>query len=216
MAMARRLAPFAERHHVTVAIHNQVDGNAAGAIDTPALKQALALSPAFTLKLDVGNLTASNCDAVAELHEHRSRVSLRASSGIDCGTAGASQPFGEGDTPINKVLSARGTSTSGVPALIEYDYVGLRSSVDELKASLAYCRDRGGRDSRGRITGMNRCSLVVFVSVVRRGCWLQRRRRSKHLPTKSTESTPSGPRRLRVGRTGRRGWSSSIPSPARS
>ena len=52
-----------------------MDGNPAGAIDTPALKQALALSPAFTLKLDVGNLTASNCDAVAELREYRSRVS---------------------------------------------------------------------------------------------------------------------------------------------
>jgi sugar phosphate isomerase/epimerase len=147
MAMARRLAPFADRHHVTVAIHNQVDGNPAGAIDTPALKQALALSPAFRLKLDAGNLTASNCDAVAELHEHRSRLSCvvlrdRLRNG------GASQPFGEGDTPINKVLSALGTSTSGVPALIEYDYVGLRSSVDELKASLAYCRTAAAATSR--------------------------------------------------------------------
>ena len=139
MAMAKRLAPFAERHKVSVAIHNQMDGNPSGAIDTPALKHALALSPAFTLKLDVGHLTASNCDAVAELHEHRSRVShvvlrdrLR--------NGGVSQPFGEGDTPINKVLSVLAGSTSAMPALIDYDYVGLRSAVDELKACLTYCR----------------------------------------------------------------------------
>ena len=139
MAMARRLVPFAERHKVSVAIHNQMDGNPQRAIDTPALKQALALSPAFAVKLDVANLTASNCDAVAELHEHRSRLSYvilrdRLRNG------GASQPFGEGDTPINKVLGALAASAPAVPALIDYDYVGLRSAAEELKACLTYCR----------------------------------------------------------------------------
>jgi sugar phosphate isomerase/epimerase len=147
MGMARRLAPFADRHQVTVAIHNQMDGNPAGAIDTPALKQALALSPAFRLKLDAGNLTASNCDAVAELREYRSRVSCvvlrdRLRNG------GASQPFGEGDTPIKKVLTVLETSAPGIPALVEYDYGGLRSSVDELKACLAYCRTATAVTSR--------------------------------------------------------------------
>lgn len=147
MAMARRLAPFAERHQVSVAIHNQADRNPAGAIDTPALEEALALSPAFMLKLDVGNLTASNHDAVAALREYRSRVAFvllkdRLRNG------GASQPFGEGDTPIGDVLAVLGGSASGIPAAIEYDYVGLHSSVDELKASLAYCRAAMASTSR--------------------------------------------------------------------
>ena len=138
MAMARRLVPFAERYQVSVAIHNQADGNPGGAIDTPALKEALALSPALTLKLDIGNLTASNRDAVAELREYRARVSYvlvkdRLRNG------GPSQVFGEGDTPIRSVLAALQSSAPAIPALIEYDYVGLRSPVDELKASLAYC-----------------------------------------------------------------------------
>jgi sugar phosphate isomerase/epimerase len=146
MAMARRLVPFAARHQISVAIHNQMDGNPAGAIDTPALKQALALSPSFTLKLDIANLTASNCDAVAELREYRSRVSYvlvrdRLRNG------GASQPFGEGDTPITKVLGVL-ASGPGIPASIDYDYVGLRSSVDELKACLAYCRTATAITSR--------------------------------------------------------------------
>jgi sugar phosphate isomerase/epimerase len=139
VAMARRLAPFAQRHQVSVAIHNEVNGNRQGAIDAAVLKQALALSPAFTVKLDIGNLTASNCDAVAELREYRSRVShvlvrdrLR--------NGGASQPFGEGDTPIRDVLRALTSPAPGIPAVVEYDYVGLRSSVDELRACLAYCR----------------------------------------------------------------------------
>ena len=139
MATATRLVPFAERHQVAVAIHNQVDGNPAGAIATPQLQRRVALSPAFKLKLDIGNMTASNCDAVAELRAHQSRVSYvlvkdRLRNG------GASQPFGEGDTPITGVLDVLKESASSIPALVEYNYVGLRSSVDEVKASVAYMR----------------------------------------------------------------------------
>jgi sugar phosphate isomerase/epimerase len=141
MATARRLVPFAERHRMSVAIHNQVDGNATGAISTPHLEQALALSPAFTLKLDIGNLTASNCDAVAKLRECQSRVSyVLVKDRLRNGRA--SQPFGEGDTPIHGVMDVLEKSASAIPAVVEYDYVGLRSSVEELKTALGYVMQR--------------------------------------------------------------------------
>jgi hypothetical protein len=137
LVTARRLVPFAERHKVSIAIHNQVDGNRAGAIGTPDLKQALALSPLFTLKLDIGNLTASNCDAVGELRTWQSRVShVLVKDRLRNG--GASQPFGEGDTPINAVLDFIRDSASSIPALVEYDYVGLRSPVEEVTACMDY------------------------------------------------------------------------------
>ncbi len=142
MAMARRLVPFAERHQISVAIHNQVDANADGAIDTRELRQALALSPVFMLKLDVGNITASNRDAVAELGELRRRVAYvvvtdRLRNG------GRSQPFGEGDTPIRAVAALLKTITPSVPALIDYDYIGLRPAVDEVAALLNYVQAAG-------------------------------------------------------------------------
>jgi hypothetical protein len=137
MAMAKRVAPFAERHRVTVAIHNQVDGNADGAIATPEIDAALALSSAFALKLDIGNLTASNADASAVLRRYQPRVShvlikdrLR--------NRGTSQHFGEGDTPIGAVLEALRTSSRSIPAFVEYDYLGLRSPVDEVNACLKF------------------------------------------------------------------------------
>lgn len=140
MAAASRLVPFAERHQVSVAIHNQMDGNAERVIATPDLAAALALSPAFRLKLDAGNVTASNGDAVAVLRAHQARVSHvvvkdRLRSG------GASQPFGEGDTPIAAIMGVLDTSATPIPALVEYDYVGLRSTADELAASLAYLKN---------------------------------------------------------------------------
>jgi len=137
LAMAQRLAPFAARHGVSVAIHNQVDGNRAGAIATPQLKDALALSPAFALKLDIGNLTASNCDAVAELRTYQSRVShVLVKDRLRNG--GTIQHLGEGDTPIAGVLAQLRTSARSIPAFAEYDYVGVGSSQDEVAASLAY------------------------------------------------------------------------------
>jgi sugar phosphate isomerase/epimerase len=137
LATARRLVPFAERHTLSIAIHNQVDGNRAGAIATPDVKQALALSPLFKLKLDIGNLTASNCDAVGELRAWQSRVShVLVKDRLRNG--GVSQPFGEGDTPINGVLDFLRDTSSSIPAMIEYDYVGLRSPVEEVTACMDY------------------------------------------------------------------------------
>lgn len=137
MTMARRLAPFAERHQATLAIHNQVDGDRSGTMGGAQLAEALALSPRFALRLDIGNLTASGRDAVADVRAHQARLShvvlkdrLR--------NGGASQPFGEGDTPIDGVLNALQSLSRPVPAFIEYDYIGVRPAADEIAASLAY------------------------------------------------------------------------------
>jgi sugar phosphate isomerase/epimerase len=135
--MARRLVPFVERHQATLAIHNQVDGDRGGAIGGSQLADALALSSRFALRLDVGNLTTSGRDAVADLRTHAARIShvvlkdrLR--------NGGASQPFGEGDTPIDGVMNALQGFTRPVPAFVEYDYVGVRPTADEIATSLAY------------------------------------------------------------------------------
>jgi len=137
MAMAGRVAPVAERHGINVAIHNQEEGGSA--IGTAALDAALALSPAFRVKLDVANVTASNADAVAALDHFGSRLShvvvrdrLR--------DGGRSMPFGEGDTPIADVLHQLAATAPAVPVLVEYDYIGLRPAVEELAAALDYLR----------------------------------------------------------------------------
>jgi hypothetical protein len=134
---ARRLAPFAERHRISVAIHNRVNGNPAGELATKDVSEALALSPRFMLKLDVGALTASNADAVAVLRRHLDRVSsVFVTDRLRNG--GAAQPFGEGDTPIKNSLALVMGSGRSVPILVGYDYIGLRSSTQEVEASLKY------------------------------------------------------------------------------
>src|SRR5262245_21974168 len=137
MAIAARLAPIVARHELRVAIHNQLDGNRAGTIATEQLAEALTLSPAFSLKLDIGALTASNRDAVDVLQTNCANVAYvlvedRLRNG------GQPQPFGEGDTPIAGVLSALRTSTPAIPALAQYSYFGLNSPADEVKHCVEY------------------------------------------------------------------------------
>lgn len=143
MAMAQRLVPLAERHGVSVAIHNQVDSGEAGHIGTTDLPAVLALSPAFRLKFDIGNVTASNVDAVAAFRRYEARIAhvvvkdrLR--------NGGPSQPLGEGDTPVAAVMAALRASDRPIPAFVDYDYVGLHSAADEVAASLAYLRPMAG------------------------------------------------------------------------
>jgi hypothetical protein len=134
-ATAVRIVPFAERHGVSVAVHNQIDGASSRAIGVTALGDLLRLSPVFTVKLDVANVTASDGDPIAALRQHRSRLSHVVISDR-LRHNGVSQPFGEGDTPIPQVL--RLLAGSAVPAFVEYDYIGLRSPVEEVAACLRF------------------------------------------------------------------------------
>lgn len=137
MATAARIAPMAEGHGITIAIHNQPDGNAAGLIATSEIAAALALSRAIAVKLDIGHLTAANHDALAELGAREPRVALVALRDR-LRNGGASQPFGEGDTPIVPVLRHLAASAAPVPVFVDYDYVGLRPAAVEVAAALAF------------------------------------------------------------------------------
>ena len=53
---------------------------------------------------------------------------------------GANKPFGEGDTPIKQVLQLLKQKDYPIPALIEYEYPGAGSLVEEVNKCLAYCR----------------------------------------------------------------------------
>jgi len=137
MAVARRLAPMMTRHRLRIAIHNQLDGNATGTIGTAQLAEALALSPSFALKLDIGNLTASNCDAVEELRSHHARVShVLVQDRLRNG--GAPQEFGGGDTPIAAVLAELKRLAPTVPALAQYGYSGVDAPVEEVARCMKY------------------------------------------------------------------------------
>ena len=133
-----RIAPAAARHKMLVGVHNhsRVDPNEFAT--AKSLADALAASPYIAVNLDIGHFTATNEDAVAFLEQHHRRiVTLHLKDRKR--DQGPNVPFGEGDTPITRVLQMLQANGWPIPANIEYEYKG-GDSVAEVGKCLAYCR----------------------------------------------------------------------------
>ena len=134
-----RIAPVAARHKMKVGVHNhsRIDPNEFAT--SKSLTDALQAGPFIAVNLDIGHFTAANEDAVAFLQQHHARiVTLHLKDRKR--DQGANVPFGEGDTPIVKVLTLLQQNGWPIPANIEYEYNG-GDSVAEVGKCLAYCRN---------------------------------------------------------------------------
>ena len=135
-----RLAPFAERHGILVAVHGHSNVKDPNQLSTPeTFAKALAMSKQFRVNLDIGHFTAANCDAVQYIRENHDRIThihVKDRRKND----GTNEQFGEGDTPIKEVLSLLKNEHYPIRAFVEYEYAGLRSSRDEVKRCIEYMR----------------------------------------------------------------------------
>ena len=130
---AARLAPWADKHAMTVALHNSPHDTAA------SLTAALGMSKRFRLNLDIGNFTAADQEAVAFIQENPAAIShLQIKDRTRNG--GGNERFGEGDTPIRDVLALLKQKQYPFPAIVEYEYLGLGTPQVELKKCMAYVR----------------------------------------------------------------------------
>lgn len=140
LPMAQRVAPFADKHQVRVAVHgyaNVKDPNQFGSPESFA--KALAMSKYMRVNLDIGHFTAANYDAVAyvrENHEHITHLHIKDRKRND----GTNEPFGDGDTPIKPVLVLIRDNKWPLRAFVEYEYPGMGNSVEEVKKCMAYLR----------------------------------------------------------------------------
>ncbi len=133
-----RIAPVAARRKMKVGVHNhsRIDPNEFAT--TKSLTDALQASPFIAVNLDIGHFTAANEDAVSFLQQHHARiVTLHLKDRKR--DQGDNVPFGEGDSPIIKVLTLLQQNGWPIPANIEYEYKGA-DTVDEVGKCLAYCR----------------------------------------------------------------------------
>ena len=125
LSMAQRVAPFADKHQVRVAVHgyaNVADPNQFGSPESFA--KALAMSKYMRVNLDVGHFTAANYDAVAyikEKHDVITHLHIKDRRRSD----GTNEPFGDGDTPIKPVLVLLRDSKWPIRAFVEYEYAGM-------------------------------------------------------------------------------------------
>jgi sugar phosphate isomerase/epimerase len=139
LTAAKRVAPFAEKHKIQVAMHGHDNVKDPNQFATPeSFASALAMSKYFMINLDIGHFLAAGYDPVAYLQEHHARI-------VDLHIKdrkknhGENAPFGEGDTPIKQVLLLLKEKKWKIPANIEYEYKG-QDAVVEVKKCVQYCK----------------------------------------------------------------------------
>jgi len=138
-AMARRLAPFAEKHKVWVAFHNHTDNVPRMDGGDPILE----ISPFIGFNLDIGHYFAGTKgkSPIPVLEKYHDRiVSLHLK---DRTADGQNLPWGQGGTPIKEVLRLMKQERWTFPGDIEVEYKipPGSSAVSEVAKCVRYCRE---------------------------------------------------------------------------
>jgi sugar phosphate isomerase/epimerase len=137
---AKRVAPFAEKHRMVVAMHNHSRTEDPNEFARPeSFAAAMQISKYFKVNLDIGHFTAANYDPVAFLREHHADVTnLHLKDRKK--NQGDNTPWGQGETPIREVLQLLKRERWPIRAYVEYEYRGEAGPIDEVKKCLAYTR----------------------------------------------------------------------------
>jgi sugar phosphate isomerase/epimerase len=140
LSAAKRVAPFAEKHQMIVAMHGHDDVKDPNQFAKPeSFEQAMAMSRYFWVNLDIGHFFAAGYDPVAYIEAHHDRISnLHIKDRKK--DHGPNTPWGQGDTPIKEVLHLLKDKKYDIPADIEYEYRGA-DPVVEVRKCFQYCKD---------------------------------------------------------------------------
>ena len=141
LPVAKRVAPFAEKHKMIVAMHGHSDLKDPNQFATPeSFAKAVAMSKYYRVNLDIGHFTAAGFDAmdyIQKNHEVIVLLHLKDRKKHE----GPNVPWGEGDTPIKQVLQQLKENKYPIPAFIEYEYKGTGTSQEEVAKCYQYAKD---------------------------------------------------------------------------
>jgi len=138
LTAAKKVAPFADKHKMIVAMHGHDNVKDPNQFATPeSFAAAMKLSKYFWVNLDIGHFVSAGYDPLAYIKEHHARIATLHIK--DRTKAHANLPFGEGETPIKEVLLLLKNNKWRIPANIEYEYKG-QDSVAEVRKCFEYMK----------------------------------------------------------------------------
>ncbi len=139
VSMAKRLAPFADKHKIPVGFHGHDNTQDPEEMSTEAtFETVMAASKYIWANLDIGHYTAANGDPVAFINKHHARITnLHIKDRKK--DHGPNTPFGQGDTPIKAVLQLLKKTKWDIPANIEFEYMG--DPMVEMPKCIQFCKD---------------------------------------------------------------------------
>jgi sugar phosphate isomerase/epimerase len=124
VSMAKRTAPFADKHKIRLAFHGHDQTQNPDEVASPDTFAAVtAASKYHAINLDIGHFTAANFDPVAYIQQHHDRIThlhlkdRKKDHGLNV-------PWGQGDTPIKEVLVLLRDKKYKIPGNIEFEYQG--------------------------------------------------------------------------------------------
>ena len=126
VSMARRLAPFAERHKMRVGFHGHANTTNPDEVATPESFEAVMLASKYLgANLDVGHYTEAGYNPIPFLEKHHDRITnLHLKDMKKASNGGGYTPFGQGDAPLKAVLQLVQKKKWDIPVNIEFEYQG--------------------------------------------------------------------------------------------
>lgn len=141
VSMAKRLAPFADKHKMMVGFHGHANVTDPDEVAKPeSFVAVMAESKYLGSNLDIGHYTEAGYDPVAFIRQHHVRITnLHLKDKRKATNGGGNVPWGTGDTPIKDVLTLLQKNRWDIPANIEFEYEG--DPVAEVAKCFQYCKD---------------------------------------------------------------------------
>lgn len=141
VSMAKRLAPFADKHKMLVGFHGHANVTDPDEVAKPeSFAAVMAESKYLGANLDIGHFTEAGYDPVAFIQKHHARITnLHLKDKRKATNGGGNVPWGAGDTPITDVLQLLRKEKWPIPANIEFEYEG--DPVAEVTKCFQYCKD---------------------------------------------------------------------------
>lgn len=143
LPVAKRLAPFAEKHKLTIGLHPGGNANDPDSVGSGAsYLKAFEISPRLCANLDLYLFRNWGPDPIAFVKQNHGRISsIHFHDRKIDQTPPAWVPFGEGDLPTRELLLLARNEKYRFPFSIEriYTFQGL-DQLTEVRKSLAYCR----------------------------------------------------------------------------
>ncbi len=141
VSMAKRLAPFAEKHKMRVGFHGHANTTNPDEVATPeSFETVMAASKYLGANLDVGHYTEAGYDPIPFMEKHHDRITnLHLKDMKKASNGGGYTPFGQGDAPLKGVLKLVQKNKWDFPVNIEFEYQG--EPLVEVPKCLAYVKE---------------------------------------------------------------------------
>ena len=141
VSMAKRIAPFADKHRMMIGFHGHANTTDPNEVATPETFDAvMAASKYHGANLDIGHFTEAGYDPVAFIQKHHARITnTHLKDKKKAVNGGANGPWGTGDTPIKAVLKLVQKNKYSFPNNIEFEYEG--EPVAEVTKCYQLCKE---------------------------------------------------------------------------